>query len=272
MTTSTPEGWEPSPSSTSQDDGLAARSPDAHSAREALAVDVPVVLRQAGNEWPVFSALQDTALAAYGDRVIEAEDRNGSARTVTLAELLADTRAAEPVGLYMRHQRVSEFDARLWQMVPHSIRRQNWLLALPPDIRPDWAWLLVGAADTSTALHVDTMASAAWNLLCSGRKSWSFHPPSRAVELGLLPPGCVDASDPTPSQRIDFVQEPGDLVVTPSGWAHEVRNLSATISVTANYINGSNLAFAKRYFRVLGDTETVAILDDVASAVARLET
>ncbi|MDT0610235.1 cupin-like domain-containing protein [Streptomyces lancefieldiae] len=229
----------------------------------------PALLRGAGRHWPVFAALSEENLRAHGDRLVEAEDRDHRPVTVSLDEVLDDMRAARPQGLYLRHQVLSRFDPALPALVPGEVRRLNWLLALEPDARPDWSWLMIGAAATSSPLHVDVMASAAWNLLCTGAKRWTFHPPERAEEWRLLPPGCAtDTHDPRPRE---FVQEPGDIVVTPSGWAHEVHNVTGSIAVTSNFINRSNMDFALRYFGLTGDTDAYDVLVAVGAAFARHE-
>lgn len=234
-----------------------------------LCGDVPTMQRGAGMDWPVYAALQEARLRELDDRPVLAEDPQRRPVTVRLSEVLDEVRAERPQGLYLRNQLLSEFDPALWNLVPLEVRRLNWLLALPQDARPDWAWLMIGGTGTSSPLHVDTMASAAWNLLCAGRKKWTFHSPERAEEWRLLPPGCS-----TPGaygkESVELVQEPGDIVVTPSGWAHDVHNITGTVSVTANFINHSNLGFAKRYFEVLGDTANREVLTAVGATFERL--
>ncbi|MFC8225027.1 cupin-like domain-containing protein [Streptomyces sp. NPDC057287] len=232
--------------------------------------DRPAVLRGAGRDWPVYTALGEARLREFDDRPVVAQDAQRRAVTVPLREILDELRAEHPRGLYLRDQLVSEFEPGLWNLVPREVRRLNWLLALPTEMRPDWVWLMIGGAGSGSPLHVDTMASSAWNLLCSGRKRWSFHPPGRAEELRLLPPGCADAPGACDGESVTLVQEAGDIVVTPSGWAHEVRNLTGTVSVTANFVNASNLAFAKRYFDVLGDMANGELLTAVGAAFGLL--
>lgn len=238
---------------------------------ELMCGDRPAVLRGAGRDWPVYAALREARLRARDDRLVVAEDAQRRPVTVPLSRVLDELHAATPRGLRLHRQRVSEFDPNLWGLVPMAVRRLNWLLALPVDGRPDWAWLMIGGAGTGSPMHVDTMASAAWNLLCAGRKTWTFHPPTRAEEWHLLPPGCCGAEAAAyGSERWELVQEPGDVVVTPSGWAHEVRNDTGAISITANFINHTNIAFAQRYFELLGDAGNHQLLKAVGTTFARL--
>lgn len=231
-----------------------------------LSSPVPVLLPGIGPAWPVWPALAEDELRhRHGERPVLAEELTGREVRLPLRELLDELHAPQPRGLYLRHQLLSRFDPRLWALVPREVRRHNWLAALPPELRPDWAWLMIGARGTSTPLHVDLMASSAWNLLRSGRKRWRFHPPARAESWGLLPPGCHPPGAAAGGQ-VEFVQRPGDLVVTPSGWAHEVHNLTGTVSITANFVNHSNLGFALRYFELTGDTPNLEALTAIRDA------
>ncbi|QFZ23956.1 transcription factor jumonji [Saccharothrix syringae] len=229
-----------------------------------MTADRPVVHRGLGLGWPVFAALQEPALRQREDRPVEVEDAEGRTVTARLSEVLDELSAPDPRGLYLRHQLVSEFDPGLWALVPRGVRRHNWLSALPEDVRPDWAWVMIGAAGTRSPMHVDVAASAAWNLLCAGRKRWAFHPRRRAEEWHLLPAGC--AGDDRGAEPVELVQEPGDVVVTPSGWAHEVVNLTGTVSITANFVNGGNLDFALRYFDLVGDEASRDLLTAVGAS------
>ncbi|MGH8791071.1 MAG: hypothetical protein ACRDXX_00275, partial [Stackebrandtia sp.] len=251
---------------------LTTSSPESSRVDDARTVDFashePIVLRGVGADWPVFAALREERLREDAERPVEVEELDGTSTTVSLGELLDDMRASRPRGLYMRHQLVSKFDPGLWELVPRHVRRLNWLLALPAEARPDWAWLMIGAAGTRSDMHVDVMASAAWNLLCAGCKKWTFHSRDRAVEWNLLPAGCAEPSED--ARCVEFFQEPGDVVITPSGWAHEVHNVTGTVSVTANFVNASNLDFAKRYFEVVGDAANLGVLAAVGEAFSRL--
>ncbi|MDF6022327.1 transcription factor jumonji [Streptomyces sp. JH34] len=246
-------------------------TPDGSGTAAGMCGDRPAVLRGAGRGWPVYAALGEARLRELEDRPVVAEDAGRRPVTVGLREILDELRAEHPRGLYLRDQLVSEFEPTLWDLVPREVRRLNWLLALPGDVRPDWVWLMIGGAGTGSPLHVDTMASSAWNLLGSGRKRWTFHPPGRAEEMRLLPPGCGGPPGEDGADALTLLQEPGDIVVTPSGWAHEVHNLTGTVSVTANFVNRSNIGFAQRYFEILGDKANHDLLTAVGVTFDRLD-
>jgi hypothetical protein len=64
--------------------------------------------------------------------------------------------------------------------------------------RPDYKWLLVGAARTGAAFHVDPNATSAWNAVISGRKKWIMFPPS------IRPPGVHAGGDVDASSVVDW--------------------------------------------------------------------
>ena len=140
------------------------------------------------------------------------------------------------------------------------------LFASPPaEKRPDFRWLILGAAKSGSKWHVDPNKTSAWNAAIFGRKKWIMLPP------GCPPPGVrpspdggfvaqpvslmewfsnyYDAMIETVGDKvIEFVAEPGECVFVPSGWWHCVLNLDVSCAITQNYVSSSNLAAALRFF------------------------
>lgn len=54
---------------------------------------------------------------------------------------------------------------------------------------------------------------------------------------------------PESKKPIEVIQEAGELIYVPSGWWHQVLNLTETIAVTQNYINEHNLQVAAAEMR-----------------------
>lgn len=110
-------------------------------------------------------------------------------------------------------------------------------------------WALVSAGGSGSAWHIDPWNTSAWNALLSGRKRWALYPPGVA---GL--PAGVAASSPRaffgrvlgslpPEERPQqCVLREGETMFVPSGWWHAVLNLSPTIAITENRVDGANLA------------------------------
>ena len=152
--------------------------------------------------------------------------------------------------------------------------------------RPPFCWLLIGAARSGTALHIDPTSTAAWNTLVSGKKRWFIFPPSdsnsdndmsfgqgentvstesikKEGKLDDIDDGsCTDSvshwihesykcmsSPPTTAnskRMFDFVQLPGETVYIPCGWRHAVVNLELSVAVTHNFVGPHNVVQALR--------------------------
>ena len=113
-----------------------------------------------------------------------------------------------------------------------------------------YRWFLFGPERSGTCLHVDPLATSAWNTVTEGRKLWVLFPPhvSKSVAKGLdvIRKGEDDEAvnyfcDILPRIRekhgsevniIQFIQQPGDTVFVPGGWWHAVLNLDHTIAIT----------------------------------------
>ena len=127
--------------------------------------------------------------------------------------------------------------------------------------RPPHRWLLIGAARSGSALHVDPWRTAAWNTLVSGRKRWVvFHP---ACEAALLRADdgdddaandwfhfrYADARAAARARGYDFVQRAGETVYVPPGWPHAVVNLELSVAVTHNFVGPHNVVGARDALR-----------------------
>jgi hypothetical protein len=117
----------------------------------------------------------------------------------------------------------------------------------------DYKFVYLGPAGSYSPLHMDVLCSISWSANLTGRKHWVLFPPSATP--GLLDTSerrlvedvrCVDRQqfphfDASWEQRVELVQEPGQLVIVPSGWYHQVHNLEQTLSINHNIINAHAL-------------------------------
>ena len=134
--------------------------------------------------------------------------------------------------------------------------------------RPDYKWLLIGPKSSGAPFHTDPHQTHAWNMVTEGKKRIAFYPPN------VIPPG-VDpklihteyyaAEDtmnwyldiyPTLSEErlpLECVVNTGDMVFIPSGWWHQVVNLSPiTIAVTQNVCTRGNFSRVWRDLQTRG--------------------
>lgn len=132
--------------------------------------------------------------------------------------------------------------------------------------RPPYRWFLIGPERSGTCVHIDPLATSAWNTLIVGNKRWVLFPPS-------VPKSVVKGSDLIQKHEDDeavhyfttilprikqtavesggegkykdfecyeFTQYEGETVYIPNGWWHAVLNLTHTVGVTQNFCSSQN--------------------------------
>jgi hypothetical protein len=134
----------------------------------------------------------------------------------------------------------------------------NWERPFKKTFRPGVPYhdivVLVGPAGATTYVHRDRHRTHAWLAQIVGRKRWTIFPPdqysllyNKNCEPGA--PSFVNIVDPDlenfprfrDASPIEFVLQPGELVFMPSGWLHQVTSLDPTLSISGNFVNGSNI-------------------------------
>ncbi|KAF9811518.1 hypothetical protein IEO21_06569 [Rhodonia placenta] len=101
-----------------------------------------------------------------------------------------------------------------------ALFRDDWMNAYySACTADDFRFVYAGAAHTFTPLHRDVYASYSWSTNVAGRKRWWLFPSAQTPLLGG--------------------EARGDVV--PSGWYHQVENLTACISINHNWCNSVNL-------------------------------
>lgn len=127
-----------------------------------------------------------------------------------------------------------------------------------------------------SGLHVDGGNSSFWMYLAYGRKRWRIVGAEHVKHLGLQ----VLAEQTTPYLEADLFEpdflrfpglaeaniweadlRPGDLIIVPSGCAHQVQNLAPSIAIAGNYVSPHGMKhhheFLKRLLlQKVGDEES----------------
>ena len=129
--------------------------------------------------------------------------------------------------------------------------------------RPPYRWVVIGPPRSGSSIHVDPLATSAWNALISGRKRWCLFPPDCGLTKPDLKPRGIglDGESVTWFQKMyprarshewrvsrnrpvpmDVVQNPGEIMYVPDGWWHAVLNLEHTVAVTQNVVGSARFA------------------------------
>ena len=170
------------------------------------------------------------------------------------------------------HLNLSEFTMTYSMPAPFAWTVHHDVFSHIPDAdRPPYRWFVLGGWRSGSPLHTDPYCSSAWNVNIRGRKRWIIFPgdylteksdqilhrilcgevewdglysPSPVLEWfveaypslvdyrnGIKQGECDDIFD----NFYEFIQNPGDMVYVPAGWAHTVLNLEETVAVTHNF-------------------------------------
>lgn len=144
--------------------------------------------------------------------------------------------------------------------------------------RPPYRWFLVGPERSGTTVHIDPLATNAWNSLIQGVKRWVLFPPhvpksvikgkglvrddedDEAIHYFMYILPRIKRKAMAVAQAIqnqygdssivdspykdfccyEFTQYPGETVFVPNGWWHAVLNVTDTVAVTQNFCSERN--------------------------------
>lgn len=185
----------------------------------------------------------------------------------------------------------------------------DWFAYFPPEMRPEGRALNIGGPGSISSLHADPFNWTGTNTVFEGRKAWRFLPPSTPAEWlcarrkeinqnvtsswtskldlfemrddsGGFKPGpislgrCVVARkrlDELRRAMVEFVQEPGETVLIPPGWWHQVYHLEPTLGVAGQYLNEHNADVVFRnMLSYTGADEAAALPREGESAAERV--
>ena len=132
--------------------------------------------------------------------------------------------------------------------------------------RPPYRWWLVGPERSGTCVHIDPLATSAWNTLIQGQKRWVLFPPHVPKDVvkgkGLVRDDEDDEAihyfmfilprikrqahslrHTLPYKDFccyEFTQFAGETVFVPNGWWHAVLNITDTVAITQNFCSPRN--------------------------------
>jgi len=125
-------------------------------------------------------------------------------------------------GLYIFSNAVPE---KVKEIIARQASPPKWLKPLM--VREPTPQLFIGSRGSGAPVHYHTDA---WNFLAYGRKRWRLEAPSDAG-LGFQPAVDTFLTVPREPHSYECVQEAGDVLLVPDGWAHVTVNLADSVGL-----------------------------------------
>jgi hypothetical protein len=221
--------------------------------RDFLIPRRPVIITGALDEWPASRWTPATLREKYGASTVHIKDQ-----PTTLGEYLdrVERSSVEDPVPYLRDQILKDVHPDIVADVTpfHPYIFPNWLRGryLPKPVsyqlnRPSNVELFIGGLGTKLGeLHYDFAHCHVALAQLYGRKQFWVYPPEQSQFLYAT--GIKDVEHPdlekyplfAKAVATTFVQEPGEIVVLPTGWWHTTRLLGTSIAVAINFANDTN--------------------------------
>lgn len=112
--------------------------------------------------------------------------------------------------------------------------------------KDDYRFVYMGPKDSWTPFHADVFGSYSWSTNIVGCKRWLLLPPGEEAclidKLGNVPLRITEELLREHLVRHFIInQKENESIFVPSGWYHQVHNITDTISVNHNWLNGCNI-------------------------------
>ncbi|CAI2723864.1 unnamed protein product [Schistosoma spindalis] len=136
-----------------------------------------------------------------------------------------------------------------WFTLPEYFS-SDWLnefWSLRNDLSDDFKFVYLGSRGTWTPFHADVYRSFSWSANILGHKRWWIFPPGEERKLlssnGQIPFDIRSIiKDRTDVKYYLVDQYSGQTVFVPSGWYHQVVNMTDCISINHNWFNATNVS------------------------------
>ena len=177
-------------------------------------------------------------------------------------------KAALPVGYFERVVK----DAGLTDL-PHFLTSASLTSVTHPMLlAPDtyFSWFYAGEKGSVSRSHVDVMCSDAWLVVFEGAKEWVMvHPldkhmvqdPATGAFADLFSIDHVAFPQARRARMCRFTQQAGDAVFVPADCVHAVRNTTASVSITYNFILTSATKRWSVFVQKMVPDERIATVD-----------
>lgn len=228
----------------------------------------PVLITDVVVNWKAMNWTKSFFVNNYGDKRVSMKGTQG---------LLNQAKGfAVPLKMFAQH--VHEGKPELWSYLEDELfiemnpelrkhlgepiyLKEDFFQLLPKEIRPWNAMLLWGTAYSRSTLHIDPYNWTGTNAVLSGKKMWKLYPPGQDHLLYVenkkrcgFPLDCLKYNSPVDAfypdfkqfpkfrqaQAISFTQEPGEILIIPTGWFHQAFNAQETMAVSSQVMNSQN--------------------------------
>jgi histone arginine demethylase JMJD6 len=201
----------------------------------------PVVLRHAARAWRAISRWTPRFLAeSYGAVEVTFQSTEGQAVRRPLREYF-DLRPEEQADWYVVDWAFASAQPELLadiELPDHF--SVDWMRYVPAARRPKMLWIYIGHAGTGGRTHVDNHGSSAWLAVVDGEKRVRFARRAGHSEVRVSTIDLFDSEIPAWLEVSEASLQPGDILFVPAAWWHAATNDTYCLSVTANFVNGSN--------------------------------
>jgi histone arginine demethylase JMJD6 len=235
----------------------------------------PVLITDCVPNWPAFKKWTvDFFTKKYGEEIV-------SMAATSTGRLENIETFALPLSLFLGH--VGDSSPRTWTYLQDELflpyrttlandigtceyLKEDFFQLFPKDIRPWWSFLLWGTAYSRSTLHIDPYNWTGTNAVLYGAKRWKMIPPGQDHLLYVkpnqssnFPLNCPKYNSPTDTydqkslhayplsqeaRAIEFVQQPGEILIIPTGWWHQAFNEVPTLAVSGQLMNRNNYRIA----------------------------
>ena len=127
---------------------------------------------------------------------------------------------------------------------------EYWENAVETD---DYKFVYLGPKNSWTPFHTDVYGSYSWSANVSGFKKWIFFPRYKEPKnddvydvQNILPDLNNPSLDLKRHENLEYfviMQGPKEVIFVPSGWYHQVFNITDTLSINHNWFNATNLTY-----------------------------
>ena len=129
--------------------------------------------------------------------------------------------------------------------------KSDWLNEYWQDKNDDYKFVYLGPQGSWTPFHTDVFGSYSWSANVSGYKKWIFFQPDtqpqNIYDISKVIPKNEDFDMKLKShgdlEYFEVVQGPGEVIFVPSGWYHQVLNMTDTLSINHNWFNATNIQY-----------------------------